>query len=273
MKNSGFYSVFTLLIFIAAGMLAVSGCKKDDNNKTAPAIPPKSGFVMDFNGFSTPNDTLKSAQRTDTYSNWGYSYMNVAAWNTVLVVGLAVPVASFTESFKHEAIYHPDVKNWTWSYNFNAGFTQYMATLKGEYVGDSTSWEMRITKAGAYSDFLWYSGKASISQSGGYWILMESPETSGKILRIDWNKFNDGTSDIKYTNIKQGNADNGSYIYYGTTLGSFDRFYQIYNRKLSNLTIIEWASTLHNGHVKDPLQYKNNAWHCWDYKLKDIVCQ
>ncbi len=272
MKNLKFYTGFIAMLVIAAGMFFVSGCKKDDNNKTAPALPPQAGFVMNFNDFSNSGDTLKSALQTETHSNWGYSYLNVAAWNTMLTVGLAVPVTSYVESFKHEAVYHPDVKNWTWSYNFNVGFTAYMATLTGAVVGDSTSWEMRITKAGAYADFLWYHGKAAIGQSGGYWILMESPENPGELLRIDWNKYSDGTADIKYSNIKPGNADNGSYIYYGTTLSSFDRFYQIYNKKLNNLTSIEWSATLNNGHVKDPVHYKNTAWHCWDYHLQDIVC-
>lgn len=272
MKNFRFYSIFTALIVLAAGMFSVSGCKKDDVNKTAPELPPKSGFVMNFSDFSNANDTLKSALQVDSHTNWGYSYLNVGVWNAMLTIGLAVPVTSFTEAFKHEAVYHPDQKNWTWSYNFNVGFTAYLAELTGANAGDSTSWEMRVTKAGAYSNFLWYRGKASVSRSGGYWILMESPENPGVLLRIDWNSYKDGTADIKYTNIKPGNSDNSSYIYYGTALSSFNRFYQIYNRKLSNLTSIEWSSTLHNGHVKDPAHFKNTAWHCWDYQLQNIVC-
>ncbi len=52
MKNLKFYTGFTAMLVIAAGMFFVSGCKKDDDNKTAPALPPQAGFVMNFNDFS-----------------------------------------------------------------------------------------------------------------------------------------------------------------------------------------------------------------------------
>jgi len=89
----------------------ISGCKKDEE-KTAPAIPPASTFTMDFSGFSNPGDTNSSREVT-TYHNWGYAYLNVISWNTLITVGLAVPVAAFNESFNHQAVYHPDNNNWT----------------------------------------------------------------------------------------------------------------------------------------------------------------
>ncbi len=272
MRNIRFSAGLFLSFVVIAGLLSFSGCKKDEDKQVAPTLPPQAGFVMNFNDFSDSGDTLKSALQPDTYSNWGYSYLNVAVWNSLLTIGLAVPVASYIEAFKHEAIYHPDLNNWTWSYNFNVGFTAYEAELTGAIVGDSTSWEMRITKAGAYSDFLWYHGMASILQTGGHWTLIESPESPNNLLRIDWNKFADGTADIRYTNIKPLIPENGSYIYYGSVISSFDRFYNIYQKKINNMTTIEWSSTLHNGRVKDPKKYLDNAWHCWDYSLQDVVC-
>ncbi|NVO21581.1 MAG: hypothetical protein HXX13_17905 [Bacteroidetes bacterium] len=272
MKTMKYYSILKLACILIPGIFALSGCKKDSAVEKAPALPPQSGFVMNFGDFSNPGDTLKSAAVADTYTNWGYAYLNVAAWNVTLAAGLAIPTASFAEAFNHEAVYHPNDHNWTWTYNFSSGFISYEAVLTGAIVGDSTSWEMRITKAGAYSNFLWYYGKSAITQTGGNWTLMESPESPNTIIRINWNKYSDGTSDIKYTNIKPGAAANGSYIYYGTTLASFDRYYKIYNTSLSNLTEIEWSSTLHNGHVKDPHHFNDSSWHCWDISLQDVVC-
>ncbi|MBK7174720.1 MAG: hypothetical protein IPH84_16155 [Bacteroidales bacterium] len=272
MKRQRNFILLAILFAMTLGILSTTGCKKDEDPPTTPAIPPQAGFVMNFNDFSSAGDTLKSTAQTDTYLNWGYSYLNVAIWNSVLTVGLAIPVASFAEAFNHEAIYHPDNNNWTWSYNFNVGFTAYEAELTGAYVADSTSWEMRITKAGEYADFLWYTGKASVTQTGGYWILKENPQTPGNLLRIDWNKYTDGTSDIKYTNIKSNIPENGSYIYYGSTLDVFNRFYQIYHKNLNNTTTIEWSSTLKNGHVKDPAHFNDISWHCWDYTLQDVIC-
>jgi hypothetical protein len=273
MQKAKRLNYLVLLTIVLIGMLSVSGCKKDSEDpKTAPALPPQSGFVMNFDDFSKPADTLKSAFAVDSYANWGYSYLNVAFWNSVLTVTLAIPVASYVEAFNHEAIYHPDTDNWTWSYNFNVGFTAYEAELTGKVVDTYVNWEMRITKAGEYADFLWYRGKSDLLQTGGYWILSENPVNANDFLRIDWKKYSDGTSDIKYSNIKPGDSENGSYIWYGTALTTFDRFYQIFHKSVNNHTAIEWSATLNNGHVKDPLHFNDTGWHCWDYQLQDIVC-
>jgi hypothetical protein len=264
--------VLIVTAILCAGILSFSSCKKDEDPKTAPVLPPESAFKMNFDDFATADDTLKSALQVDTYSNWGYSFLNVSFWNTVLTVSLAVPVASYAEAFNHEAIYHPDEDNWTWSYNFSIGFVAYEAELTGAIEGTNVNWEMRITKQGEYADFLWYRGKSAIDQSGGYWILSENPANSNDLLRIDWKRYSDGTADIKYTNIKPGANENGSYIWYGTTIDELDRFYQIYHKPVNNHTKIEWSSTLKNGRVMDPLHFNDSAWHCWDLQLKDITC-
>ena len=264
--------VSTAILVFVASLLSLTGCKKDKAENKAPELPPQSGFVMNFSDFGKPADTLKSSLETTSYNNWGYSYLNVAGWNIVLTVGLAVPVASYAEAFNHEAVYHPETGNWTWSYNFNVGNIPYEAELTGALVSDSSSWEMRITKGAEFSDFLWYSGKSDIAQTGGYWILKENPAVPNNLLKIDWHKNANATADIRYTNVKPGNAENGGYIFYGTSLNSFDRFYNIYNKSLNNLTLIEWSSLHRNGHVKDPHHYQNTNWQCWDTNLLDIVC-
>lgn len=256
-------------LIIAVILMLASGCKKED--KPAPAIPPQSSFVMDFSDFSNPDDTLGSREIT-TYHNWGYSYANVVIWQTLLNVSLAVPVASFVESFNHEAVYHPDQDNWTWSYNVTVGLVVYEAQLTGYLQSDSVVWEMRVTKGTDFADFLWYYGKSALNETGGFWILQENPLNPNVLLQIDWHKYADGTKDISYTNIRPGAPENGSYIFYGTALTDFDRFYQIYGKSADNLTEIEWSSVNKNGHVKDPHHFGDDVWHCWNEVLVDIVC-
>jgi hypothetical protein len=258
-------SAFILIALI----LMTTGCKKE--NDPAPEIPPQSSFVMDFSNFSNPNDTL-SAREIATYQNWGYSYANVVVWQTILTVGLAVPVASFVESFNHEAVYHPDQNNWTWSYNVTVNLVVYEAELTGYLQADSVVWEMRVTAGNQYSNFLWYYGKSAFDKTGGYWILQENPLDPNPLLRIDWHKYADGTADISYTNIRPGAPENGGYIFYGSALIEFNRFYHIYNKGLDNLTEIEWSSVAKNGHVKDLHHFGDNDWHCWDVSLMDVVC-
>ncbi len=262
--------MFSMLVIGVIFSISFTSCKKEQN-KPAPELPPQSSFVMDFSDFSNPDDTLASRELA-TYYNWGYAYANVAVWNTIIKVGLAVPVAAFKESFKHEAIYHPDENNWTWSYNFVAGGVMHEAELTGYILNDTVNWEMRITKDGQYSDFLWYYGKNSYDRSGGYWILYEKPSNPSELLRIDWTYDGNGIGDIKYTNIVPGGDENGGYIYYGTMDGDMTRFYHIYNKGKDNLTEIEWNHADHHGHVKDPLKYGDTDWHCWDTLLKDVDC-
>ena len=259
------FSFFISSIFIS--------CNKDDTNETpAPQLPPQSSMIMDFNGFTNPNDTT-SARGIASYQNWGHSYVNVVVWHTIIHVGMAVPVGAFVESFNHEAIYHPDENNWTWSYNFVVdGFT-HEAELTGFIVSDTVNWEMRITKEGHFSDFLWYYGKNSFDRSGGYWIMYENPTDPSELLKIDWTYEGEGIGDIKYTNIKPQGDENGGYIQYGTLDGEFTRFYNIYNKGQDNLTDIEWNHEDHHGRVMDPKKFGDDEWHCWNTVLQDVDCE
>ena len=262
LSGTGFITLILIVL--------LTGCKKDEE-KNAPVIPPASSFVMDFSGFSNPSDTAGNRE-TSSYYNWGFSYVNVVSWNAVLTVGLAVPVAAFNESFNHEAVYHPGQNNWTWSYNVTSNNIVYEAELTGTLQADSVKWEMRVTRDNLFNDFLWFYGKSAIDQSGGYWVLKENPLTPVNLLKIDWHKYSGNTADIKYTNITAGGAEFGSYIFYGITTGVYNRFYKIYKHTADNLTDIEWNTDNHIGHVKDPLQFGDNLWHCWDTNLMDTVC-
>ncbi|HEY9114468.1 MAG TPA: hypothetical protein VIN10_07180 [Bacteroidales bacterium] len=265
------FKISFFVVLLVSGIL-ISGCSKDDTpNQPAPQLPPESSFVMDFTGFDNPNDTT-SSREIASYQNWGYSYINVTVWHTLLKIGLAVPVASFLESFKHEAVFHPDQENWTWSYNFVVGGVTHEAELTGFFLNDTINWEMRITKANFYSDFLWYSGKSAFDRSGGYWILNEKPDSPNPILQIDWVYEGNSIGNIQYTNIKTGDAENGSYINYGTASGDLDRFYNLYFNSSANLTEIEWNSIDFHGRVKNAQHFGDQNWHCWDNTLQDIDC-
>jgi hypothetical protein len=261
--------IFRFIATVLVITFAVTGCKKED--EPAPDLPPQSSFVMEFGDFSNPDDTLGSREMA-TYQNWGYSYANVVVWQTLITVGLAVPVASFLESFNHEAVYHPDQNNWTWSYNVIVNFEVYELELTGYLEADSVVWEMRFTKGNLFVDFLGYYGKSALDGSGGYWVIQEDPTDPHPLLQIDWHNYTDNTADIRYMNVRPGDQENGGYIFFGTALTDLDRFYDIFNKGQDNLTEIEWSSVNKNGRVKDPHHFGNEDWHCWDGSLMDIVC-
>jgi hypothetical protein len=262
-----------------------------------PEIPPASTFIIDFDDFLSPKPgsaslggteqsfqyvafTLKDSDlfadnlyAPDEQKNWGFAALNVGFWNTVLFVGLAIPVASFVESFNHSPEQQPDY-TWVWSYDVPVEDQLYTAELHGKFIDNGVRWEMYISKEGEYSDFQWYYGESNLPVTEGFWILMKSPSDPTELLRIDWHRdITDGSSDIKYTNIVPGGPENGGYILYEVTTESpYDRFYEIYNKGKDNTTNIEWNSSTMEGRVKDSRHFGDSDWHCWDFDHQDVEC-
>lgn len=264
-------NILKLIILGFIVSIIIQSCKKETDTP-APELPPQSSFKIDFSDFSNADDTLTS-KGINSYQNWGHAFANVTVWNTVITVGLAVPVAAFYESFNHQAIYHPNDNNWTWSYNFWVGGIVHEAELTGFIISDTVNWEMRISKAGHYTDFLWYTGKNSFDRSGGYWVLNENPSNPSSLIQIDWTYSGEGIGDISYTNIVPGGAENGGYIHYGTSDGELTRFYDIYNKGQDNLIEIQWNHNDNHGRVKDFNKFADSEWHCWGINLQDVDCQ
>jgi len=83
-----------------------------DNNvnnpiDTPPEVPPVASFQIEFDNF--PNTValpkVSKSNFTDTSNtknHWGYSYLNGVFWQTLVKVGMAIPVAAFIESFNHQ---------------------------------------------------------------------------------------------------------------------------------------------------------------------------
>ena len=261
-------------------LLALSiqpGCKKDHGD--SPQIPPSSSFVMNFSDLDSSKAGGKffakmAVDSIGEYSNYIYSAGNVFVWNIIINVGLAVPVASFLNSFNYQAQWDNSSNVWAWNYNFTVGIS-YSAKLTAKVAGNQVHWEMFISKQNAYQDFLWYMGDSYIDGTQGTWTLYDNPVSNKELIGILWHKdVNNGTSDIKYTNIVPGDPENGGYIAYGiTTDATYNAYYDIFNKGQNNHTNILWNTTSKNGHVSDHLHFGDTDWHCWDVDYKNIVCQ
>ncbi len=268
------------LIFAA---LVVAGCSEDEptlpERPDAPEIPPLSTFLMDFDDFS-PADTSALVPRETmpqvailSHDNWGWAALNVGIWNLIVTVGMAVPVATFAESFNHEPERQPD-GSWLWTYDLTVAGIVHTAELYGSIDNDGTDWEMYVSKQGFYQDFLWYSGEADLFLTEGTWTLNKHPEEPIPFIFIEWHRnLQDDTADIKYTNIVPESPENGGYIFFGTTTDTtHNAFYDIYDKVHDNHSDIEWHRATKDGQVKDPDHYGDESWHCWDSSLEDIEC-
>ncbi len=285
------------LLILALLATFVTGCKGTVTTTTAPKIPPLSSFVIDttdLNYFTsaadvTPTsgnaaslvqlasftggsgDSYSSPQAIGSKQNWQFAAFNVGLWSGIIVVGLAVPVAAFVESFNHVPQQQTDY-SWIWSYNVSVLGAVYTAELHGKFIDTGVRWDMYISKQGAYTDFQWYYGESDLPATEGFWILKNNPSDPTDFIRIDWNRdLAEGTHDIKYTNIVPDGPENGGYIWHGVTAAEpFDRFFNLFNKGQNNHTYIEWNSTTKAGRVKDAKHFGDNEWHYWDSNRMDV---
>lgn len=264
-------SNLTAVVFVFAfAFLLMHGCKTEEN-KPAPQLPPEASFVMNFEDFSNADDTT-GMRNIDSYQHWGRAFAHVAVWNTLIRIGLTIPVTAFLESFKHEAIFNPDGDYWSWTYNFNAGGAIHKAELNAWPINDSMLWVMQISKQNGFQNFEWFRGKSANHRGGGWWILNEHPNNQNEILKIDWTHNNEGTGSVRYTNIKTSSPDYNGYIFYGSATLDLNRFYNIYSPSHSNLVEIEWSSDDHHGRIRDPHHFGDELWYCWSANLMDTEC-
>jgi hypothetical protein len=271
-----------MVAFLSATLTIMSACSSDSedtqNSETAPVIPPASSMVMSFDEFpentTSPTNTGNGINvQPLTVQNFSHAATHVVVWNTLITVGLAVPVAAFLESFNHFATIRSD-GTWVWTYSVNVLGSLHVVELHAKKVDENIVWELYVTRPGFYQDFNWISGVSSVDGSEGYWILRETPQSPNDLLRIDWthDKQND-TGTIQYTNIKPDSPENGGYIAYGADVDMqpYDAYYDIYNKGQDNLVEIEWNRTTKAGRVRNANFFGDTDWHYWDEQLQDYI--
>lgn len=133
---------------------------------------------------------------------------------------------------------------------------------------------MLLTKAGFYTDFEWFTGYSNLPATEGTWTLNQDPSDPDPFLFIEWSRnVEDGTAEVKYTNIIPNAPENGSYIHYGKTNDvTYNRFFNIFGKVENRLINVEWNYEQHFGRVKDPQHFGNESWYCWDEMLLDTQC-
>lgn len=267
MKHCKIY-ISCCLLFIATAILLFNGCTKENTDKPL-AIPSSSTMAMDFSSFT--------AKKTGSIliTNWQYSALNVAFWNTLLYINCAVPVAAYQEAVEQKAEY-VKYNTWEWKYKVVTDSITINARLQGKLLSDSVEWKMYIstTKSNVTGDdFMWFTGKSAVDQSGGWWILYENPSKPNQYLKIDWKNTNDQKSSLKYTLVKPNDVNKGSYIEYAINNNAdYNASYIIYGKLHNDITTIEWNSTSKEGHIKSPMFFNNTDWHCWNSSLGDVEC-
>ncbi len=263
----------TAALFAIAGvLLSQTACNTTPDTSEPPELPPEATMKMDFSAFNTP-DQAKTIQLTPGFT-WLYAAGNLAVWNTIIAVTLAVPVTAFGEALTHEPERQPNGA-WLWAYTVEVGGLDYTAELQGAITGpDSVEWAMRISQEDGWSDVLWFTGDSDLTATAGTWTLNRNPNNPEPFIFIEWQRDPDAdVASITYTNITPDGADAGSYITYARTDGeTFDRTYIISSVSQDNTTTIEWNHASLAGRIMDPAHYNDDVWHCWDEDLANTDC-
>ena len=184
MKSKQLWQNRLMAVFLSAMLIVISACSSDSddtqNSESAPPIPPTSTMVMSFDEFPENTTTVNTANDISvqplTVQNFTHAATHVVVWNTLITVGLAVPVAAFVESFNHFATVRSD-GTWVWAYSVNVLGSLHLVELHAKKVDQDITWELYVTRPGFYQDFNWISGVSAVDGSEGYWILRELQKT------------------------------------------------------------------------------------------------
>jgi len=273
-KKFSFREFFPLLITIIMVSLMIS-CSEDEEKEDPPELPPMEALLMDFSNFNNPNDTLSHKKSIESYRNWGHSYFTVAIWSWIATVSVTVPVIAYAEAFNHTPVYLGD-NSWEWSYTKNINLIEYSVRLVSKRISNEQfTLKMYVTKSGigGYEDFLWFEGTVRYDRTSATWTLYENPADPNGLLSIEWEMdWEEETYMIKYTGIKPGAAEYGSYIQHGVTTDTDYNAYYIISGSM-NTVEINWNTQNLSGRVKDPVKFGDNQWHCWDETLQDVICE
>jgi hypothetical protein len=262
-------AIFSFMVIAALMALVVTSCSKDDDNGV-PEMPPIESFLMDFSDFTVFPDTTDQMKSMNTYRHFTYSFVTVGVWNLVTTVALAVPVAVYLESFNHKPEFLGD-DIWQWTYSVEP-YTARLVTTR--ISNEEFTAEMFISKTGAeaFEDFKWFEGTVRYDHTHASWKLYESPANNIQWLDIEWTKdWENGTSEITYTNVKAGSEELGSYITYGIVDDpDYDAFYTLVTA--NSEVFIKYNTETKAGRVKSSVHFGDDEWHCWNEQFQDTDC-
>jgi len=250
-----------LIVAMALGVFATA-CKT--TNPTAPSLPPSSSMNMD-NSYSGGQ-----SNKTASGLNCAAAVTAIGWFDLIIDLNVAIPVASFNEAMKHEAVYDANAKEWVWSYNVVVVGITYTANLHASESGDNINWKMVISQQGGFQNFTWYTGVSKKDGTSGTWSLIKSPNANVSFLDIAWNKNSSaGTADTKFTYVEPNQSGTNSYVWWKLTTDiEYNGHYDIYNASNQQLTQIMWNKTNKNGEIISA----DSTTHCWDNTQQDIIC-
>lgn len=279
MKNSLY--LFALLLVVTF----FSSCEQNDlvdsqAQYETPVVPPAEIYTIPTEALNHASaDTADAHRHGISYRNWVHSALNVFAWNTVIAINGAIPLASFARALNEDPVY---IGNGTfeWSYTYRAPIAGdvYDIVLTAKYINnrEDVEWVMTTSQRGGFSNFEWYRGVVSRDHTEASFILNHQPNNPEPYISIDYKlEPNTEEASIRYTNIIPTHEGRGGYIEY--RVNSDHPYNRAYDVKAgpaepTNFLQIQWNAPTNEGRVKHEKFYGDTEWHCWDTDLRDTDC-
>ncbi|MEQ9375112.1 MAG: hypothetical protein RIG68_08045 [Imperialibacter sp.] len=263
------------LAFLLSFSILLVSCNKDEevDPGTAPAMPPGTSMAPNFDDFSGSEGD--GGGRQMVVRNWVYAATSVGVYSGILSGALVVPVTAFKLAVNQEATFDTETKLWVWAYDIsvpNSG--SYSVKLTADVDGSDVTWTGYISKAGGFSDFVWFTGESNFMANAGTWTLYESPEKPNAWLSSEWSKSEvDGVADVTFTVEKPGDSFGSSISYMVDAGAELNRNVTIIDTNTENTIQVLWSAENSNGKIKSQVFFEDNLYHCWDTTLNDVACE
>lgn len=260
---------------VALGVI-LSSCSEDSENPgNPPELPPRASMSVNLGNF--PQNEGGRVDNSTAKTNFAFAALNVGFWQTIVGATIVIPAVAFDAASDHSFEYQESDGRWKSEYTVGQGGSLITAELFAETTGETVKWEMYLSQAGSYDQFLWFTGESRVDNSGGEWTLYASPQSPREVLTIDWDRVEGDAVNSLYTLTDETSTKTGSYIEYGVSAESdYSHYYDV--------SVVDTEdddydlSILYNeetkvGRVKSNAYFGDPDWRCWDESFDDTACE
>jgi len=261
---------------IVAGfaLLLAAACEENpiEQKKTPPTLPPAKSMSVDVSVFTQKPSLFKEALDS-TQTNFTNAAVRVAVINTVVLLALAAPTATFAAAASQNPTLESDGK-FHWVYQAQHGLYTYQADLAGwlDAKNSRIKWEMRVTVPSSMpplNDYLWYDGWSNLTNTEGQWHFYDATKPSGQseVIRLDWSYSNLLDRRATFTNVSSNPDFNGDVLAYevaGTACSI-----SFYDHSEDITAVIGWDAVTTAGYIEVPLYHDGEAAY-WDENHYDL---
>ncbi len=256
--------------------LGATACSSDSTSPAdhgePPSLPPATSMQADLSLFDAAGAQDVVGSPAVVGSNFLAAAVSVSLARAATIVVMAVPVATFAAAASNTPVYENGAFHWT--YNVSENGQQFQADLSGSAQASQSLWEMRISSTATtppLSDFLWYSGTASLDGTAGAWHIYDGtqPSSGTALLGITWTHVSATDWSVEFTNVNPSAVQVGDKLTYGSS-GDL-RTVQFLDASASAQTTVEWNDVSHTGSILSP-GFNGGVRGCWDATFQDVAC-